>query len=879
MGWPNFLGKLKRNVLFRTEVESQVDAELRAYLDLLTEEKINAGLDPREARRAALIETGGLEQVKEQCRDVRSFGWLNGLAQDVRYAVRGLRKGPGFTAVAVLSLALGIGANAAIFGMFYAVFLRPLPYPQSDRLYAINRTGPGPGVLTPELILWGSARAFEGVAGWDDTQVDLTGAGTPERLAAANVSANFLSVLRVQPVVGRTFTKMDGRPGATPAAMLTYALWQQKFGGDPAVFGRLVMLDGSPVAIAGVLPPDFRFPGSLRPDLLVTVPLPDQPNWHADRWESFNPIGRLRTGISPQKGVADLRALSSNEDMAGFLKKFGAGNSQLGLKPLQESISGRSRPLLRMLLAAVSLLLLIACVNVANLQLGRAATRSREIGLRAALGASRMRLARLLLIENLALSAVSCAAGFAVALLLVAFLHNSEGLPIAGLKDLQPGWILSVAALALSTAAGFAVGLIPAFLAPRLELNQVLKSGALGVMEGGKSWIRPALVVTQTALALVLLLGSGLLLRSLANVLSIDPGFRPEGVLSARLSLSGSRYDSVPQRSAFVDALLEQMRGMPGVEAAATTNSIPLSNYSLGMMVRREDEPEPPPEKARGSAVMAISPDYFRALGVRLLRGRAIGDQDRSGADTAVVVNARFAQVFFGTQDVIGRRIVFPAKPGGVLLHTIVGVCADTRHNGREAEVDAEIYMAERQISSRRVHVVLRTRGDPLKLVAGLRAAVWSIDKNMPVSDISSMEERLSRRSAGRRTQAILLSAFGLLALCLAAIGIYGVVSDLVNRRTREIGLRMALGARAEDVVRIVMGRSLLLTILGIAAGAVVGEWLVRYLESLLFGTRASDPLVLAGAIGVLLAVALVAGYLPARRAVRIDPVAALRCE
>jgi predicted permease len=828
MGWPNFLGKLKRNVLSRTEVESQMDAELRAYLDLLTEEKVRAGLAPREARRAALIEIGGLDLVKEQCRDVRSFGWLNGVWQDVRFAVRGLTKSPGFTAVAVLSLALGIGANAAMFGMFYAVFLRPLPYPGADRLYAIDRTGPGPGVLTPELILWGSARAFEGVAGWDDTQVDLTGAGTPERLAAANVSANFLSVLRVQPAVGRTFSELDGRPGATSAVMLTYSLWQQKFGSDPAVSGRLVVLDGSPVAIAGVLPRDFRFPGALRPDLLVTVPLPGQPNWHADHWESFTPIGRLRGGISPQQGLADLRALSSNEDMTVFLKHFGAGNSQLGLKPLQESIGGRSRELLGMLLAAVGLLLLIACVNVANLQLGRAATRSREIGLRAALGASRMRLAQLLLIENLALSAVSCAAGFAVASLLIGFLHTAEGLPIAGLKDLQPGWIMSVAAVALSTAAGLAVGLVPAFLAPRLELNQVLKSGALGVMGGGKRWIRPALVVTQTALALVLILGSGLLLRSLASVLSIDPGFRPEGVLSARLSLAGSRYDSPTQRSAFVDALLAQMRGIPGVETAATTNSIPLSNYSIGMMVRREDEPEPAPEKARGSAIMAISPDYFRAMGVRLLRGRAIGEQDRSGADAPVVVNARFAQVFFGTEDAIGRRIVFSLQPGGVLLHTIVGICADTHHDGREASVDPEIYLGEWKVSSRRVHVVLRTKGDPLKLIAGLRAAVWSIDKNMPVSDISSMEERLSRRSAGRRTQALLLSAFGLLALCLAAIGIYGVVSDLVNRRTREIGLRMALGARAEDVVRMVMGRSLLLALVGIAAGAVTGEWLVR---------------------------------------------------
>ena len=876
---------LMRNLFRRRQVEDQLDAELRAYLDLLTDQKRRLGLSPADARRAALLEVGGVELVKEQCRDVRRGAWLNGFVQDVRYAVRGLRKSPGFTAVAVLSLALGIGANSAIFGMFYAAFLRPLPYPHAGRLFALNRAGFG--VLTPELLLWRSgARAWD-VAGWDDGGTTITGAGTPERMDSASVSSNFLRVLGVQPLIGRGFTDADGRPGITGSAILSYDLWQRKFAADAAIAGRTVVLDGKAATILGVMPPDFLFPGypgSYRPDLLVVSPQPAQPDWSLTTVEGFRAIGRLHDGFTPQQGLGDLTALCSQPEMVLFLKNWGGLNTRVGLTALQEAMNGRSRPVLGLLLAAVCLLLLIACVNVASLQLGRAAARQRELGLRAALGASRLRLARLLIVENLVLSVLAGAAGFLAGSGLLHLLRTAQGLPIVGLRDLRPGWMLGGAALALATLGGLAMGLAPACLAPRLEFNQVLKSGASGAMGARRGWVRPALVMTQVALALVLLLGAGLLLRSLAGVLAVDPGFSPANVLTARLQLPNARYRSEAQQRAFIQQLLDAVTGLPGVESAGTANSIPLTNVSLGGIVRLEGEPVRRPGgigtgAVRSSAIVSVTPQYFHTMRMRLLRGRPFSGQERTDGPPVVVVNALAARTFFGTEDVLGKHLQALKLGHDKPWWTIIGVVDNVRTQGHEAKPETELFIPESQFISSRVHVVLRARGDPLALAQGLRAAVWSLDKDMPVTGLATMEEMLSRKGAGRRAQTLLLSAFAFLALCLAAVGIYGVVSDAVNRRTREIGLRMALGARAGDVMRLVMRRSFLLALAGIAAGTGAGAWLVRYLASQLFGVAPGDPLTFGGAALVLLAVALAATYLPARRAIRIDPVAALRCE
>ncbi|MBZ5617823.1 MAG: ABC transporter permease [Acidobacteriia bacterium] len=877
------LSHLKRYLFQKERVEEDLDREIRAYVELLTDEKIRAGMNPKKARRTALIDTGGVELVKEQVRDVRALAWLDSLWQDTRYAVRNLRKNLGFTSVAVLSLALGIGANATIFSVFYGVLLRPLPYRNPERLVSVGRVAPGEhvgGVMTPELVAWRAGnRAFEGLAAWDDEHLNLTGAGTPERIATASVTSNFLDVLGVQPTLGRGFAAEDGHPGAPGAILLVPDFWRRHFNSDPTVVGRIVLLNDVPSAVLGVLPDSFRFPGDLRLDALVASRLPAQPDWKANLVEGFNAIGRLRAGVGAGQAASDLAAISSSEAAQGFIELFGGKSSTVQVVPLHQRLVGNTRPALAMLLGAVFLLLLIACVNVASLQLGRAAVRAREIGLRAALGASRGRLARLLVIENLVLAIFAGLAGLLVASVLVDLLAVSSGLPLRDPRDLQVGWVLGSAAFALSTAAGLLIGLVPAVLAPRLNLNEVLKSGALSVMGGRGAWVRSALVLSQVALALVLLIGSGLLLRSLGAVLAVDPGFRPEGVLTAGVRLPDSRYGSDPQQHAFVQSLVERVSAFPGVETVAVTNGLPLAGYSFVSALRAEGQPVPQRGREPHAPTVCVTTDYFRAMGIPLEAGRPFETRDTATSPPVAIVNVRFAQKFFHAANVVGKHVQWFQLGDNAPWTTIVGVVGNVRQDGAEAPPTAELYVPESQRPGRNLHLAIRSRNHPLALARGLRSAVWSIDKDLPVDDIATMEERMSRSGAGRTLETLLLTSFAVLALLLAAVGIYGVVSEVVNQRTREIGLRMALGAQAPDVLRMVMRRGLGLAVAGIAIGGGAGRYLSKYLASLLFGVKPTDVGSLAGAAVVLLGVVLLAGYLPARRASRIDPVAALRSE
>jgi putative ABC transport system permease protein len=878
-----WLSQLKRNVFQKDHVEQELDQELRAYVALLTDEKIRAGMNPREARRAALIATGGVELVKEQVRDVRAFEWLNGLWQDIRYAVRGLRKNPGFTSIALLSLALGIGANATIFSVFYNVLLRPLPYRDPSRLVSVGRVAPGDlggGVMTPELVAWrAGSRVFEGLAAWDDDHTNLTGAGTPERIAIASVSSNFLDLLGVQPSLGRGFTAEDGLPGAPGTILLTPDFWHRHFNSDPTVVGRIVLLNDTPTAVLGVLPASFRFPSDVRLDALVAASLPAQPDWKANRVEGFTAIGRLRPETSAEQAASDLTSISSNEAAQAFIEAFGGKGSRVRVVSLHQNLVGNTRPALRMLLGAVGLLFLIACVNVASLQLGRAAIRGREIGLRAALGASRSRLARLLVIENLVLAIFAGLAGLMFASVLVDVLALSKGLPLRDPRDLQMGWVLGGAAFALSTAAGVLIGLVPALLVPRLNLNEVLKSGAQSVMGSRGAWVRSTMVLSQVALALVLLIGSGLLLRSLQAVLAVDPGFRPEGVLTAGLRLPDSRYDSHAKQHAFVQSLVERVSGLPGVETAAVANALPLAGYSFVGVLRTEGQPIPKHGSEPITPVIWATPEYFRAMGMRLEVGRTFSSEDTAASPRVAIVNLRFAQKFFHSANVVGKRLQSFNLADDVPWTTIVGVVANVRHDGVERPANPELYVPEAQQPGRNLHVAIRTKNDPLSLARGLRSAVWSLDKDLPVDDIATMGQRISQSGVRRNLQTWLLTAFAAVALLLAAVGIYGVVSEVVRQRTREIGLRMALGAQGPDVLRMVMRRSLALAVIGIAIGTGAGRYLSKYFASLLFGVEPTDLGTLAGAALVLLAVVVLAGYVPARRASRIDPVGALRCD
>jgi predicted permease len=529
------------------------------------------------------------------------------------------------------------------------------------------------------------------------------------------------------------------------------------------------------------------------------------------------------------------------------------------------------------LLGAVGLLLLIACVNVANLQLARAAIRQREIGLRAALGASRGRIARWLVVENLALSGFAGMLGIGAAYGILALLRNTPGVPPAVLDHLAAGSALWLAVAALSVLAGLLCGLAPALLAPRLGLNEALKSGALAIA-GGRSRLRSVLVIAQVALALVLLVGAGLLLRSLQRVSATALGFRPDHVLTARMRLPGSRYPSPLKQRQFVEALLERVTALPGVESAGATNGLPLGGYGEAAAIWLEGQPAPPMPKRPFVPVMGVTPDYFRAMGIALLNGRGFDGRDTDQTPLAAVVNDAFVRRFYPGGGALGKRIQMGVG-GAQQFIAIVGMVENVRHAGREKDPDPQIFVPQAQHPSPNLNLAIHTRNDPAALAAAVRSAVWSIDKEEPVYSVMTMESRISEAGVLRRVETLLLTGFGLLAMCLAAIGIYGVVSEAVNQRTREIGVRMALGADAANVVQMIMRRSLALTAVGIAAGVGASFYLTRFLESLLFGVKPTDVVTFLLAGVVLLAVALLAGYLPARRASRIDPAVVLRSE
>jgi putative ABC transport system permease protein len=861
----------------RKNFEAELDAELRAYLDLLTDENLHAGMTPKAARRAALLKIEGMAQLKEQCRGMRPFHWLTGFWQDVRCAFRNMRKHPGFTAVAVLSLALGIGANAAIFSLFYNALIRPLPYRNDAQLIFIGRDMEGGQrfVASPEFAGWrAKVHALADVAGRGGDDYNMSGTGAPERVHAAVVTTNFLSVLGVSPAIGRDFTPAEGRQGAPGTALLTYGMWRRLFDSSPAAVGRVLLLNDRPYTIAGVLPRQFRFPGDDGVDLIV----PFQETgfaWTDQRLMILQVFGRIRPGVTLRQASTELQAITDSDRAIPPFFLHALLRNPVVLVPLREWLVGDRRQALAALLGAVGLLLLIACVNVANLQLARASERQREIGLRAALGASRLRLARWLLIENLMLSAMAGVLGIAVAYAITALLRHAQGFTLASSGNLQIGGIVWAATFALSMFAGLAAGLAPALAGPRLELNEILKRTALSVA-GHRAHLRSALVLTQVALALALLVGAGLLLRSLQQVLSVGFGFRAENLLTLQMRLPLSRYPTVAKRDQFVDAVLGRVRPLPGVESAAATSALPLTESTNLATVLFEGQPEPPPGQRPTFSLGVVTPDYFHTMGIPLIAGRNFDRSGSAGGPKVVIVNRAFAKRFYPGGDAVGKRIRLYGVPE---YTTIIGVVTDVRYKGRETTAAPQLFVTSVTFPIPIVSLVIHTGNDPVALVSAVRAAVWSIDKQQPIYDVQTMQARVAEDGGHRRTQTILLTAFGFLAMCLAAIGIYGVVSEATNQRTREIGVRMALGADARDVVRMVMRRSLILAAAGIAVGVAASLYLTRFLQSLLFGVKPTDAVAFLLAGVVLMAVALLSGYLPARRASRIDPAAVLRSE
>jgi len=806
---------------------------------------------------------------------------LGDLVRDFRYAARSLARSPGFTVVAVAVLALGIGATSAIFSLVSAVWLRPLPFADAERIVTLwvdlTRVG-GPetvNIAPANFVDWQErSHSFESMSALEPMDFNLTGdGGEPERLAGLRASPNLFETIGLMPILGRTFTADDD---ANDPVVISEGFWLRRLGGDPAAVGRTITLDGSPHLVVGVVPRDFRFPNGEVDVFVPTVWAPDMLARSTSYvWWS---VAKLRDGVSVQAAAAELSSVAASLERDFPNTGRGAAAS---IVPLQEQLSVGFTPTLRALLGAVALVLLIACANVANLMLARSTTRQKELAIRKALGAASGRVLRQLLTESALLAAISLAIGLGVALGCLGYLARllPNTLPASTALSLDFRVLAFTAATALGTVLLFGAG--PAFVAARRDFGAAF-GRAVGAHGATMRRLRTALIVAEIALTVVLLAGAGLLLRSYAAVLAVDPGFKAEGLLLAETVLPIPRYPDAPDRDAFYKRVLENVRALPGVESAGYTNYAPLMFMGGRALVLVEGRPRP-----EGSAIAqnivanrSASPGYFETLGVPLVRGRLFDDRDvRDGARVAVI-NETMARRHWPDQDPIGQRFSVGAPGGGPT--TVVGVVADVRQMGLAVPADPELFLPLDQTSIPFMwprQMVVRTAGDPLALAPALRRAVWAVDPTQPVSSLRAMSEVLDTQLANRDMQLTLTGTFAVLALLLAAVGLYGVLSYTVSQSTNEIGLRMALGAQQKTVVGTVVRSALTTTVVGIGLGLLAASVLTSVIDSFLYGVRPTDPATAATVAGVLLLVAGLAALIPAVRAAGVNPMTALRAE
>jgi putative ABC transport system permease protein len=884
-----------RALFFKPKMEDELQAELQFHLEREIEENIIRGMTPEEARLAALRSFGGVERVKEESRDVRGIRLFDEVWQDLRYGLRMMLKNPGFTTIAVLTLALGIGANTAIFSVINALLLRPLPYRQPEQLVKVFRAQPDPtkGML-PSIwsyprfeMLRDQNRSFAEVAGFNQSPYNLTGTDAPEQLQIEMVSAGYFPLLGVNTIVGRSFTAED----AGTVALLGYGLWQRRFGGDPQVVGKTIELDQQAFTIVGVLPSGFRGQSGTADAWLPMMAatrfvrtLLTDPNEH---W--FQVVARVKDGVTLAQAQADMRRLGMQiEQKYPGPPDTAPGNAKAPvLAPLQ---AAKVEPALRtsflLLLAAVGLVLLIACANVANLQLARAVARQREFALRAALGASRLRLLRQLIIEGLLLALVGGAlsvllARWGVALLMhirprdntqfwTSYTHTFNFFTV-NLDSRVLGFNFGLALLT-----GLLFGLLPALQSSFINVNAALKDVAGGSGAGfhgqRKSKARSLLIVAEIAVALVLLSGAGLMINSLLRLQSVNLGFAPENLLQ----MTVYARDAKPE---FYEQALARVQALPGVEAASFSRNAP----ALGRYARAVIDIEGRADiKQAGVGFHSVSPEYFKTLSITLLRGRVFTPQDRAGAARVALINKAAAERFFPGEDPVGKRIrpyVTPQYRTTELFVEIVGVVADVPYGRLEEAIGPDVYVSALQPTDQMRMLIVRSRVDAAALTAAVRREVLALDRNIPLTAVQTMQERVAEVTSRTRFIAVLLGLFAGLALLLAGIGIYGVMAYSVSARTREVGIRMALGAQKRDVLKLVLRQGLLLTLAGVAVGLLASFGLTRLMTKLLYEVSATDPLTFIVVAFLLIAVALLACWIPARRATKVDPLLALRHE
>ncbi len=887
MKWFNLLRDRIRALFAREIVIEDIDRELRLHVDMQTDANIAAGMSPDEARREALRSFGNLPKVRDAAYDVKGGGFFETLSQDIRYGARVLTKHKTFTLVAVLTLALGIGANTAIFSVVNELLLKPLPYRDPERIVMVWE-------VTPEgrhqnnssrgnFKAWREQnRSFENMAAFTDQRTNLTGEGEPEELTAQFTNPEFFEVLGVDPLLGRPLLPEDGEADKSNVVVLSYGLWQRRFGGQASVIGKPIMLNRVPSTVVGVMPAHFQFyirqrTGTGRPAELWTVlPMPETPE--ADRGRFLGVVARLKNSVSTEQADAEMRTIAAR--LSGAIPQYNKDWSAEVL-PLREQFSGNVRRPLLLLLGAVGLVLLIACANVANLLLSLATSREKEIALRAALGASRLRIVRQLLTESFLLAILGSLVGCALAWWGIKALVAISPRDLINLQNVGLNVTVLMWTLLLSFITGIVFGLAPALHITRLNLNDSLKEGAKGDsgQASGSRRLRNVLVVSEIALAVVLLASAGLLVKSFINLQQVNRGFDSQNVLTMVVRLPEAIYKEDPQFVRFFRQALEHIQALPGVRAAGIVNYLPFYGglgSATGFTI--EGRPQPLPGEEPTTDVRVADAGYFETMRIPLLRGRNFTDVEMREPRRVVLINEAMARQHFAGESPIGKRIDVQMFDTPTPTE-IVGIVGNVKYESLIDEVQPTVYFSHPDLTYAFMTLVIRTEGDPAALAPAVHREIRSLDPNQPISDVRTMNQVMSETLSRARFNTLLLGLFAGLATLLSAVGIFGVMNYSVALRTHEIGLRLAIGAQPRQVLVLILKQGLLLTLVGVGLGLLAAFALTRLLSGLLFGVAAADAATFATISLLLVAVSLLASYLPARRAMRIDPLAALRYE
>ncbi|MES2523447.1 MAG: ABC transporter permease [Gemmatimonadota bacterium] len=881
----------RRYLRFWKNVPAEVDDELRFHLESSIQDNIAAGMSPDAARATALARFGNVERVRELCesidqqleRERRRASMWGSMMGDLRYALRALRRNPGFTAVAVLTLALGIGANTAIFSVVNGVLLRPLPYREPEQLVrlftAFRVSGESRYSMSqPEFMDYkGLTHVFENAAAYNETGLTLTGNGEPERVRGIMATRDLLPVLGINPARGRNFQGDEGRQGTEPVVILSHEYWRNRFGGDSAMLGKSLSLNGINRRLIGILPAGETF---ARADAFIPRYInPDSLSGRSSN--SLSGVARLRPGVSVDQAQRELDALTKRSEQqypGAYPATMGYGATVVAM---HEEIVGDIKPALLILLGAVGLVLLIACANVANLLLARGEARQREVAVRLALGAGRGRIIRQLLTESTVLAMLGATVGTLLAWWATKSLIAISPDTIPRVGEVRIDLTVGLVTLAVAVITGMLFGLAPALQLTRTDLQSSLKEGTRGGTESGRHSIGRLLVIGELALAVVVVIGAALLVRSFNTLRGVDPGFNPDGLLVIDMAIPVARYD-VAATTAFYQTLVSRLRALPGARSVAAASDVPPvaggSNWDIAIdgRTRGPDETAPSPN------VRFVTHDYFSTMAIPLARGRLFTEQDRGTSPPVAIINEATAKAVWPGADPVGQRVRFSDEQPWV---TIIGVSRDTRSNGLGDPVPSELFILHEQLpavaggSARTMFVVVRTSSAPTALASAARATIRELDPGLAISAIRSMDEIMATSVARQRFSATLLGGFGVVALTLAAIGIYGIMAYGVKRRTREIGIRMALGATPSNVLRLVVSQGMRLAGVGLVTGVASALFLTQLMDGLLFGIRATDPLTYVVVAVTLATVAFAATWIPARRAVRTDPSTALRMD